>query len=65
MVENLHAIWIKIDETLPWIELKGTYETRREAKEAAKICLYKTQMKIVAMPEKSRQLKAVAMIRQR
>jgi len=64
MVENLHAVWIKIDETLPWIELKGTYETRREAKEAAKNCLYKTQMKIVAMPEKSRQLKAVATIRQ-
>ena len=65
MVENLHAVWIKIDETLPWIELKGTYETRRDAKEAAKNCLYKTQMKIVAMPEKSAQLKAVAMIRQR
>jgi hypothetical protein len=64
MVENLHAVWIKIDETLPWIELKGTYETRREAKEAAKNCLYKTQMKIVAMPEKSRQLKVVATIRQ-
>jgi len=64
MVENLHAVWIKIDETLPWIELKGTYETRREAKEAAKNCLGKTQMKIVSMPEKSRQLKAVATIRQ-
>ena len=60
----MHAVWIKIDETLPWIELKGTYETRREAKEAAKNCLYKTQMKIVAMPEKSRQLKVVATIRQ-
>ena len=63
-MENLHAVWIKIDDTLPWIELKGTYETRREAKEAARNCLGKTQMKIVAMPEKSGQLKAVAMIRQ-
>lgn len=60
----MHAVWIKIDETLPWIELKGTYETRRDAKEAAKNCLYKTQMKIVSMPEKSRQLKAVVTIRQ-
>jgi hypothetical protein len=60
MVENLHAVWIKIDETLPWIELKGTYETRREAKEAAKNCLYKTQIKIVAMPEKEKQLKVIA-----
>lgn len=61
----MHAVWIKIDETLPWIELKGTYETRRDTKEAAKNCLYKTQMKIVTMPEKSTQLKAVATIRQR
>jgi hypothetical protein len=60
MVENLHAVWIKVDETLPWIELKGTYETRRDAKEAAKNCLYKTQIKIVAMPEKEKQQKAKA-----
>lgn len=63
MVENLHAIWIKIDETLPWIELRGTYETRKDAKEAAKSCLYRTQVKIVAIPEKAQQLKAIATIR--
>jgi hypothetical protein len=63
MVENLHAVWIKIDETLPWIELKGTYETRKEAKKAAENCLYKAQIKIVAIQEKSKPLKAVATIK--
>jgi len=33
---TLYAVWIKIDDTLPWIELKGTYQTRGEARKAAK-----------------------------
>jgi hypothetical protein len=63
MVENLHAVWIKIDETLPWIELKGTHETRKDAREAAKNCLRKTQIMIVTMAEKRELLKAMATIR--
>jgi hypothetical protein len=64
MVEKMHAVWIKIDESLPWIELKGTYETRKNAKEAADNCLCRTQIKIVTIPERSKQLKeAVATIR--
>jgi len=56
----LHAIWIKIDESLPWIELKGTYETRKDAKKAASNCMHRTQVKIVAIPENRKQLKAIA-----
>jgi len=59
-VENLHAIWIKIDESLPWIELKGTYETRKDAKKAARNCIHRTQVKIVALPENRKQPKAIA-----
>jgi len=59
----LHAVWIKIDETLPWIELKGTYENRKDAKEAAKNCLNRTRVKIMAIPEKEKELKAIATIR--
>lgn len=59
----MHAAWIRIDESLPWIELKGTYETRKDAKEAAKNCLYRTQVKIVAISENRKQLKAMAAIR--
>jgi len=64
MVKNLYAVWIKIDETLPWIELKATYQTRREAKKAAKDFLNSIKVKIVATPEKRKQMKALATIRQ-
>ena len=59
MVKNLYAVWIKIDETLPWIELKGEYQTRREAKKAAKEFHCSTKTKIVRFPEKSRSAKAI------
>jgi len=50
VVEKLHAVWIKIDESLPWIELKGNFETRKDAKKAAKNRIRRTQVKIVAIP---------------
>ena len=52
MVKDLYAVWLKIDETLPWIELKGKYETRREAKKAAKEILNHAEMRIIEIPEK-------------
>jgi hypothetical protein len=63
MVKNLYAVWIKIDETLPWIELKTIYQTRREAKKAAKNLLTSIEVKIVATPEKRKQMKALATMR--
>lgn len=51
VVESLHTIWIKIDESLPWIELKGTYETRKDAKKAAKNRISRAQVKIVAISQ--------------
>lgn len=47
----MYIVWIRIDETLPWVELKGTYETRSEAKEAARKLLNGLEMKFVRMPE--------------
>jgi len=55
----LYAVWIKIDETLPWIELKGKYKTRGEAKKGARDILDGAGMRIVKMPEK-RRVKALA-----
>ena len=52
MVKNLYAVWVKIDETLPWIELKGKYQTRGEAKKAAKEILNHAEMRIIEIPEK-------------
>jgi len=60
MVKNLYAVWIKIDETLPWIELKGKYRTKREAKKTARNVLDHVEIRVVEMPEKKRIVKALA-----
>jgi len=52
MVKRVYAVWVRIDETIPWIELKGKYTTKREAKNAAKETLNHAQVKVVDMPEK-------------
>jgi len=62
-VKNLYAVWIKIDETLPWIELKGEYQTRREAKKAATEFLNVVKIKIVEFPEKRSRMKALASVK--
>lgn len=63
MVKNLYAVWIKIDETLPWIELKGKYQTRREAKRAADKFLSSIKIRVVTIPEKRRRMKALATVK--
>jgi hypothetical protein len=63
MVKNLYAIWIRIDETLPWIELKETYQTRKEANKAAEDFLKGLRMEIVEMPMKGNQMKALATVK--
>jgi hypothetical protein len=62
MVKNLYTVWIKIDETLPWIELKGEYQTRREAKKAANESLSMTKIKTVEIPEKRSPMKALEFV---
>lgn len=61
---GLYAVWIRIDETLPWIELKGVYQTRKEAREATKEFLSKINVKIVKAEKERRQMKAVVAIKQ-
>jgi len=62
-VSNLYTVWIRIDETLPWIELKETYQTRREAEKAVENVRNNMKMKIVAMQEKGKLMKALATAR--
>jgi len=49
---DVFVVWIRIDETLPWIELKGLYHTREEANKAAEEFLESMQIKIVGLPMK-------------
>lgn len=54
MVKNLYAVWVRLDETLPWIELKGTYGTKRKAKQVAKEILNHAKIKIVEMSKRKK-----------
>jgi hypothetical protein len=64
MVKKLYVIWIKIDENLPWIELKGAYPTKSQAQEAAKEFLNRIRTRIVKLPEKRRKMEALVKIKQ-
>ena len=46
----MYSAWVKIDESLPWIELKEAFQTKTEAQEATKEKLSKVKIKIVEMP---------------
>jgi hypothetical protein len=46
-----YAAWIKIDDSLPWIELRETFQTKTEAHESAKEKLNAIKIKIVKMPQ--------------
>lgn len=56
----LYAVWVKIDDSLPWIELKGDYQNRKEAKAAAKLILKNAKIKIAKVADK-KPLKVPAM----
>jgi len=56
----MYTAWIKIDETLPWIELKGKYKTRTEAKKAAKDTLRCAEIRVVEIADVKRRVKVLA-----
>jgi hypothetical protein len=63
MVNSLYAIWIKIDETLPWVELKDTYQTRKEVNKAAEDFLRGLRIEIVEIRATENQIKTLATVR--
>ena len=63
MVKKLYSVWIKTDEALPWIEIKGEYLTKSEARKAAEEAINRIKIKIVALPEKRKIIKALAPLR--
>jgi len=46
----MYSAWVKIDDSLPWIELKEAFQTKTEAQGAIKETLSKVKTKIVEMP---------------
>ena len=61
----MYTVLIRVDETLPWIELRGEYETRREAQRAAAVAIEKIGVIVVNVPQERRPLKALAIMRAR
>jgi hypothetical protein len=59
-VKNVYIIWIKIDETLPKIELKGEYQTRKEARKAAQQILSNIKIEIINASKKQDSMKPLA-----
>ena len=48
---QMYTAWIKIDDSLPWIELKETFQTKSKATESAKEKLNSVKIKIVKLPQ--------------
>jgi len=46
-----YAAWIKIDDSLPWIELRETFRTKVEAHESAKEKLSSVKIRVVKVPQ--------------
>lgn len=59
----MYAAWIRIDETLPWIELKKEYATRKEARQAAQYAIGRLAVKLVRISQEDKPLKVLATVR--
>ena len=59
----MYTVWIRIDETLPWIELKREYATRKEARQAAEYAIDRLDVKLVRVSKESKPLKTLATVR--
>jgi hypothetical protein len=50
---------------MPWIELKGEYAIKSEAKKAAEEAIRRMKVKITNFPEKRTPMRAIASVRTR
>ncbi|MEM2970358.1 MAG: hypothetical protein QXR63_05435 [Candidatus Bathyarchaeia archaeon] len=64
MVKKLYAVWVKIDDTLPWVELEETYKTRKSAQKAAEKLSGNLMVKIVRINKEPKQVKALITVKQ-
>ncbi|MCS7115622.1 MAG: hypothetical protein RMJ15_06260 [Nitrososphaerota archaeon] len=56
----MYALWVKVDDALPWLELEGNYETRKAAEKAAKGLFGNVMIKIVRL---DKECKAKALVK--
>jgi len=53
----MYSAWIKINDSLPWIELEEAFQTKAEAQKAVKEILNKAEVKISKLPKQEKRLK--------
>lgn len=58
----MYSAWIKLDESLPWIELEEAFQTKAEAQQAVKEFLSRAKIKIAKLP-KEKHVKATIKVR--
>jgi hypothetical protein len=51
----MYSAWIKLDDSLPWIELEKAFQTKAEAQKAVQEVLNKAQIKISKLPNKKKE----------
>jgi hypothetical protein len=51
----MYSAWIKLDDSLPWIELEEAFQTKAEAQKAVQEVLSKAQIKISKLPNKKKE----------
>lgn len=59
----MYSAWIKIDDSLPWIELEESFQTKAEAQRAVKDILSKAKIKISKLPKQEKRIKATIRVR--
>jgi hypothetical protein len=62
-VNLLYSAWIKIDDSLPWIELEEAFRTKAEAQKAVKERLSKAKIKIAKLPQQKKRIKATIKVK--
>ena len=58
----MYSAWIKLEESLPWIELEEAFQTKAEAQQAVKKLLSRAKIKIANLP-KEKHIKATIKVR--
>jgi hypothetical protein len=48
----MYSAWIKLEESLPWIELEEAFQTKAEAQQAVKELLNRAKIKIANFAER-------------
>jgi hypothetical protein len=51
----MYSAWIKLDDSLPWIELEEAFQTKAEAQKAVEEVLSKAKIKISELTKQEKE----------